>query len=107
MAFADIVAAADRAVKGSLGGITVTYAPAVGDAADVVGVFDANYRLSEQGDAGVEQVVPAVWLTLSDLPSDPNADDPQITIAGDVYAVRERQTDSMGTVLLLLHRADI
>jgi hypothetical protein len=109
MAFSDLVAKIDRAVQGHLGGVDVVYAPAVGDAVTVTGMFDAAYVLLDQGQSGVEQIVPAVWLRLEDLPVHPDEDEPALTIAGNTYRVRERHVDSVdgGTVRLLLHRSDL
>lgn len=109
MAFADLIERIDRAVLSHLGSVTVTYAPEVGDAVDVSGIFDANYRLSDEANAGVEQVMPAVWLRLEDLPVNPDDDEPTLTIAGNTYRVRERRTDGTdgGSVHLLLHRSGI
>jgi hypothetical protein len=109
MSFSDLVARIDRAVHGHLGSVTVTYSPEVGDAVEVQGVFDANYVLLDQGNAGVEQVGPAVWLRLEDLPVNPEDDEPTITIGALSYSVRERQTDGDvgGSIRLLLHRADL
>lgn len=98
----------DRAVQEHLGGVAVHYAPENRAAVDVVGVFDENYRLAEDGaEDGVERRVPAVFLRLADLPIHPDDDNPLITIAGTAYTVRERRTDGAagGSVLLLLERA--
>jgi hypothetical protein len=107
MAFADLVASIDDAVREHLGSVSVEYQPESGDAVEVDGLFDANYVLVDEGNAGVEQVGPAVWLKLDDLPVHPDDDEPQLTIAGKLYRVRERQPDGMGTIRLLLHRADV
>lgn len=104
MAFADLVAAADVAIREHLGGVTVTYQPEVGDAVAVGGMFDAQYRLIDPVNAGVEQTVPAVFLRLADLPADPDDDEPQLTIDGVTYSVRERQPDGLGGIRFLLHR---
>jgi anti-sigma factor ChrR (cupin superfamily) len=107
MAFTDLVEDVDRAVQQHLGGVTVVYQPEAGDAVTVTGMFDATYVLLDQGNAGVEQVTPAVWLRLEDLPVHPSEDDPVITVNGTTYRVRERQVDSVdgGSVRLLLHRS--
>jgi hypothetical protein len=107
MAFADLVASIDDAVREHLGSVSVEYQPESGDAVEVDGLFDATYVLVDEGNAGVEQVGPAVWLKLDDLPVHPDDDEPQLTIAGKLYRVRERQPDGMGTIRLLLHRADV
>jgi len=108
MAFVDLVASTDRVAQTHLGGVPVVYAPTVGDPDNVVGIFDPNYRLVEPGEAGVEQVVPVVWLTLADLSVHPDNTDPTLTIThpthGGAYTVRERKPDGMGTILLVLHR---
>lgn len=108
MGFADLIATADSAVLSHLGAVDVVYQPSVGDPVTVQGLYDENYTLIDEGNNAVEQIGPAVWLTLSALPADPQTDDPTITIQGREYRVRERQTDGFGgTVRLLLLRADL
>ena|SRR6185503_1017921 len=107
MAFSDLVAAADRVAMADLGGESVTYTPTVGSpppaAVPVTGIFDSKYVLAE-GDAhaGVEALGPAVFFRLSDLPTDPEVDDPTLTIRGNVYRVVERRPDDMGGIVLAL-----
>ena len=105
MTFAALIAQADRAVQNALGGEVVTYTPAVGLPASVVGMFDSQFVLAK-GDAhaGVESVAPAVFLRLSDLPTDPAIDDPILTIRSITYRVLERLPDDLGGVLLVLRR---
>lgn len=109
MAFADLVATVDHATRDHLGGVAVVYTPTVGSpaphAVTVTGLFDANFvlLLAAEGDAGVEQRGPAVFLRTAELPSNPDDDDPIITIDGQDYAVRERQRDGLGGIRLLLH----
>lgn len=105
MAYADLVAAADRAAQTNLGGVSVTYAPAVGAPVVVQGLFDERFVVvPADANLGVEQIAPAVFLRVSDLPADPDVDDPTLTIAGRTYSVRERQRDGMGGIRLLLLR---
>ena len=104
MAFADLIALTDRSVQAHLGGVPVTYAPGVGNAVTVLGIFDENYSLVDQGNAGVETIVPAVFLRLEDLPSDPREDNPIITIGLVEYTVRERPTDGVGGAIRLILR---
>ncbi len=105
MAFTDRVDAMDRAAQDHLGGITIEYKPAVGPPCNPVAIFDENYVLTDPTNLHVEQVVPAVWLKLEDLPKHPDDDDPVLTICGKRYTVRERQTDGAagGGIRLLLH----
>jgi len=104
MSFADLVEAADRAAQGHLGGVEVTYAPAVGAAVLVTGIFDAQYQLTKgDAEAGVGTLGPAVFLRLADLPADPELDDPTLTIGGvDYRMIGAPQPDGMGGVLLVL-----
>lgn len=111
MAFADLIASTDRAAQTHLGGVAVTYAPASGDPVStnvdgdpLLGMFDERYKVADPGGAGVELTVPAVSLRLEDLPVDPAADNPTITILGVSYTVRGRETDGTvgGNVRLLL-----
>lgn len=108
MAFADLIALADRAAQDHLGGVSVVYAPEVGAPVTVVGIFDENYFYADPGQAGVETITPAVFLRLEDLPTDPGEDNPTITIAGQDYTVRQRPTDGIGgAVRLLLRKANM
>lgn len=105
MSFLDHLALADRAAREHLGG-SVTYAPGTGSPVTVNGVFDALYEHVDAGQAGVSTFSPAVFLALSDLPSDPRADKvgARITVAGTVYRIREVKPDGTGAVLILLHK---
>lgn len=103
--FAELVEAADRAAQEHLGGVTVTYQPAVGAAVPVTGIFDAPYVLAKgEPDAGVETAGPSVFFRLADLPVDPEDDEPTLTIAGIDYSVIERRPDGLGGIVLALRR---
>lgn len=107
MGFPELAELTDRAVLAHLGG-TVQYQPQFGVAVNVSGIFDAAYLLAGTGTAGgpgVETARPAVFFLLSDLPTDPDQDDPLITVDGVVYRVRERQKDGKGGVVLVLREA--
>lgn len=103
--FSNWVALADRATQSLLGGVTATYAPTAGAPVPVAGMFDANYVFVQRDDNGTEQVGPAFFVRLEDLPLHPDDDDPILTINGTDYHVRERQTDGStgGGIVLLLH----
>jgi hypothetical protein len=103
MGWATHLATADRAVMGILGG-PVLYGPSAGEALEVRGIFDAVHVKVDAGTAGVSSAGPAVFLCLADLPTDPEDDDPTITVAGTAYRVREVQRDGPGGVVLLLHK---
>ena len=105
MGFTDLVAAADRAAQGLLGGVAVIYQPEVGEPVTVTGMFDECYVLVETGQASVEQTAPAVFLRLEDLPDDPDDDEPILTIGDTDYLVRERKRDSLGGLMLVLRLA--
>lgn len=105
MSFADLLEAADDAARETLGE-DVTYTPGVGGAETVRGIFDAAYTKMDAGHAGVSATVPAVFLRIEDLPSDPNDDtDCRITAGGTVYKVREAEPDGQGGVVCFLQRA--
>lgn len=104
MDFADDIERIDRAARTHLGGVAIVYA-SVGGTVEPIGIFDELYVLTDRT-SGVEQVSPAVWLSLADLPVHPDDDDPLLTIAGKNYRVRERQPDGGGGIRLLLHVAD-
>ncbi len=119
MAFADLIAGADRVVQALLDGESIVYQPSLGPPVTVTGVFDENYVLDrdERGDPVAQSVRPAVFVRLSDLPEDdpPNPLDfnnpaaaptpvPLVTIRDVDYRVVWRRTDSMGGVVLVLAR---
>lgn len=89
-----------------LGGVPVTYEPQYaqdGAPVTVTGLYDAQFVLAKGGaDAGVESLGPAVFLRLSDLPTDPEVDEPTITVGLSRYRVTERRPDGCGGVLLVL-----
>jgi len=108
VAFPDLIAEANGAVLTLLGG-PVVYAAQYGAPVAVRGVFDATYVRSDPGQYGaaVESSGPAVFVRLTDLPSDPASDlDPTVTVGGVQYRVREARKDGMGGVVLLLQERD-
>lgn len=107
MDFAALVENLDRAVLGHLGGVSIVFQPEAGAAVPVKGIFDPRYVLSDQGNSDVEQVSPAVWLKLSDLPPHPFRGRPLVIVDGVTYNVQERRTDGQlgGSVVLILKRA--
>ena len=106
MDFAELIERTDRAAQRHLGAVKVMYRPSLGDPVEVEGIFDEAYRLSEEGEAGVETVTPAISFRLEDLPLHPNEDEPEIWMGDTVYSVRERQPDSMGGMIRLLLTKD-
>lgn len=102
-AWAGQVGRMDAALLNALG-VPTTYTPAAGSAHAVTGIFDNAYERVDAGEAGVSSVGPAVFYRTADLPSDPDADEPAIVIAGKTYRVAESQKDGQGGVWLLLHR---
>ncbi len=106
MGFAELLTVADVAVRGQLGG-DVTYNPTSGDPVTVDGIFDAAYVLVDAGQPGISSSGPAVFLTVADLPSDPDTDTTAtVTVASVEYTIREARPDGMGGIVLLLHRAE-
>ncbi len=112
MAFPDLLAVADRAVQGQLGG-TITYEPALsGNPQQIPGVFDAAALRTDVGEVSFLTPNPQVFVLLSDLRAafgadyDPAADDPEITVGEKKYRVREPRADGFGGVLLFLTEKD-
>jgi hypothetical protein len=97
MGFADLMAAADIPVRQVLGGVSnVTYTPGVGVAVVVDGVFEAAHQHLDLGEPGVTTQGPAVFLTLTDLPSDPEADTAAtVTVAGVTYTPHTARPDDL------------
>ena len=109
MSFAQLLAVVDRAVQKHLDSVPVIYQSLAGTV-EVRGMFDENYVLVDgSAHAGVEQVGPAVWFRLEDLPLHPDDDTPLLSILGKTYKVRERQPDGPvgGSIRLLLHVVDV
>lgn len=106
MGFTDLLANTDRVVRAALGDATIVYTPTVGDPVTVSGIFDATYQHVDAGQVGASGSGPAVFLRLSDLPSDP-CDDlaATVTIAGTGYTIFEAKPDGQGAVLIRLHEA--
>lgn len=104
MSFATLLERTDEAVRGTLGE-DVIYTPGVGPAVPVRGIYDAAYVKVGAGHADVSSSGPAVFLRLSELPSDPSDDAAaRVMRAGVDYKVRESEPDGQGGVLLLLQR---
>jgi hypothetical protein len=107
VAFADLVAAMDEVAMADLGGETVVYAPAPenGNPVPITGIFDSKFQLEKGGEqAGVEATTPAVFFRFSDLPVDPEFDEPTLTIRGCNYRVIERMPDDQGGIVLTLRK---
>jgi hypothetical protein len=104
MSWTGLVGGLNGAVLAHFGEPT-TYSPKVGQAVQVTGIFDAAYVRVEAGEAGVSSGGPAVFYRLADLPVDPADDEPEITVGGVTYAVRETKKDGQGGLVLLLRRA--
>lgn len=107
MSLEGLVADMDSAAISVLGESTpVTYAPASGAPVLVSGIFDNPYELAQDAGApaGVESLAPAVFLQLADLPTDPEVDDPILTIKGVQYRVSERCPAGPGAIYLRLRK---
>ncbi len=111
MGFAADIAAANGTILDRLGSY-FEYAPRNGTPANVRGIFDAEFRRADATQPGVALVGPAVFVRLSDLPTDPVmgtpvdpvTDDPVVTVDGVAYRVREVQKDGQGGAVLHLLR---
>ena len=102
--FAALIERVDRAAFVALGGVPVVYKPAAGGQIAITGIFDTGYVLAKTSiaEGGVESCGPTVFLRLSDLPLDPEFDDPTLTIGGFDYHVIERRPDDVGGIVLAL-----
>lgn len=101
MTWPGLVANADAALLAVLG-VGTTYVTGAGVTAQPKGIFTAAYVRVEAGHAGVSSQTPAVFYRLVDLPSDPDEDEPTITIDGVSYAGREVEKNGQGGVYVLL-----
>lgn len=104
MGFSALLASADRSVRGILGD-AVTYTPSAGSPVSVKGIFDSAYVRADVGDPGISTSGPALFVTLADLPADPETDyGATVTVGAVVYQVHEVKPDGQGGAVLLLHR---
>lgn len=104
MGWPSLVEQMDRACLKSMG-VAIQYVPALGAAVDLEhAIFDASYIRVDAGQAGVSSATPMVFVRLSDLPSDPAQDDPNVIVDGVTYQVTEIQKDGQGGVRLILHK---
>lgn len=105
MGFGDQIARVDRNVQRLLGAVPVIYRPNVGAAVTVMGIFDDSFLLIQgSAEAGVEGTLPTVNLILADLPTDPEVDDPILTIGGVDYRVVKRASADFGSIVLTLRK---
>lgn len=105
MGFADLIARVDAAALQHLGGEDIVYQPAVGDPSTVSGIFDPGYVANQYGFAGPEHYDPFCFFVVADLPTNPDTDEPTITVRGTAYKVRERIRDGLGGIRLNLYLA--
>lgn len=104
MSFADLLQDVDVTAREKLGE-DVIYTPGAGDAETVRGIFEQTYTKMDAGNAGVSGSVPAVFLCLEDLPTDPSDDtECRVTARGTEYKVREAEPDGQGGVVLFLQQ---
>jgi hypothetical protein len=102
--FGALLARADVTARRVLGEV-VRYTSGSGARVDVAGIYDALYVKVDAEHTGASLAGPAVFLTLSDLPSDPETDgDCRVTVRGEIFEAREIQKDGQGGVLLMLRR---
>lgn len=113
MGFAENIARVDRNAQRLLGGVPVTYRPKFGPAVSVtttsgaplLGIFDDTFILAQgRAEAGVEASLPTVSLILADLPTDPEVDDPTLTIGGVDYRIVKRAPADFGSIVLTLRK---
>lgn len=107
MAWTDHLDRADRAAQDILGG-DVIYASELFAPVTVQGIFEERHAQPGSGrdELDVGDWGPSVFLTLADLPMDPETDNPAITVAGTRYTVRKSHKDGHGGVLLLLNQTE-
>ena len=106
MSWGALVANMDRVCLNTLGTpILYSPKPSLGlPDAEVTGIFDAAYQRLDAGEANFQTSSPMVFFRLSDLPTDPATDDPDIIIAGVTYQPTEIQKDGQGGVRIMLHK---
>lgn len=110
MAWTDFLEKTDEAALSILGS-NVTYSSG-SSSTTVRGIFERQHSRSVDPDAagvisGGVDGGPAVFLRLSDLPTDPESDaNASVIVGGVVYTVRKAIKDGHGGVLCLLNEED-
>lgn len=107
MGFADALAVGTISLKRTLGDDhEITYVPSVGDPEVVEGIFTEPYQgvdIGERG-GGISTEKPTCYLTLSELPSDPEVDTlARLLVDGTKYRWTDSQPDGAGGILLILN----
>lgn len=101
--FNRLVERVDRAAIAILGGEPIVYTPQGGAGVTIMGLYDSAFAIAKgSAEAGVETQGPAVFVRFDDLPTDPEVDDPILTIRGVDYRVIERIPDGIGGIVLAL-----
>ena len=107
MDFPSLLAAADRAALGHLGG-SIRYVSGTGTESDVVGIFDNAAENAVVQGQEVTSSGPRAFMLLADLPTDPVeelAGYPRLIIGTATYLTRDIRKDGQGGVVLLLNEA--
>lgn len=106
MGWAELTAAANAAVGGSLGEVVLYYPLAGGGPIELFEVFDLEFE-EVQGDTGANVLSqkPNLLVRLSKLAAAP-AEGDRFVARGLRYAVDEVQADGVGTVLVFGKRAE-
>lgn len=103
MAFSDLVESLDLATQTHLGGESITYLAGDGSGSvTLTGIFDEVAIVTDFGEAPADQLEPAISVRIDDLPTDPETDDPTITIRSVDYKVRTCQPDTISGLMRLL-----
>jgi hypothetical protein len=98
--FLTLLALGDKRARLILGEL-VTYSPSVGMPVTVNGIFDLHASVVDVGEVGIDTAHPRVFLTLSDLPSDPITDTAStFTVRGVVYNQWRCEADGEGGVYI-------
>jgi hypothetical protein len=97
---ADLARQATEAVLGE----TATYTAPLGSPVTIVGLFDAAFVRQElQDGVAVENVGPAMAVTLADLPGGAAVREAVVVVRSTSYKVAEIHKDGQGGALLRLH----
>jgi hypothetical protein len=107
MGWADLIGRVNRVCVASFKEPTkALYSPSGDDfpAQEIDVIFDNGYLPGQVGEAGFVDLGPRVFVVLADLPTDPEADDPNITIGAVVYSVVKTERDGQGGAILRLQK---
>ncbi len=102
MSWIDLAAGVIESAQSTFGE-SVTYTPAGGSPATVVGIFNDIFEVIDQNGGGIMSARPTLGVAVADFDTLPAPDD-EFTIRSVTYKVQEIQRDGEAGLVLHLHK---